>query len=206
MWLDLDLTFITGALELAVFDILDDPEELQLLRKLSTEAYEIFRVLPSPVETVERMKWLVRTACLGVLADRGSDVSKFLKTESRLLAQETSELWGLFPISGVVFAHYTYPEGTRSVEMPPEDFWNIAGRAGRVDQDRVGIIAFASPNDDSASRITNFVQRNVSDLNSTLIQMVNRALEFGVWKDIGFEKPILAAGMVFFSAVFSSYF
>lgn len=92
--LDLDLTFITGALELAVFDILDDPKEPQLLRKLSAEAYEICRVLQPPVEIIERRRWLVRTACLGVLGDRGSDVSKFLKTENSLLAQETSELWG----------------------------------------------------------------------------------------------------------------
>ena len=36
-----------------------------------------------------------------------------------------------FPVSGVVMASHQYPYGE---DMPPEDFWNVAGRAGRVSQ------------------------------------------------------------------------
>ena len=43
-----------------------------------------------------------------------------------------------FPVAGVVFASHQYPYGQ---DLPPEDFWNIAGRAGRVDQGDLGIIA-----------------------------------------------------------------
>ena len=81
-----------------------------------------------------------------------------------------------FPVSGVVFASHQYPYG---IDMPPEDFWNIAGRAGRVDQGDIGIVAFAAPNDSYARKADSFISRSVTDLNSTLIQMVNEVLASG---------------------------
>ena len=59
--------------------------------------------------------------------------------------------------------------------MPPEDFWNIAGRAGRVDQGDLGIVALAGHNDAKAEQLKEFIGRSVGALNSTLIDMVQRA-------------------------------
>lgn len=48
--------------------------------------------------------------------------------EIRFLVATTTIAQGVnFPISGVVMASHQYPYG---VDMPPEDFWNIAGRTG----------------------------------------------------------------------------
>ena len=76
-----------------------------------------------------------------------------------------------FPVSGVVFASHQYPYGQ---DMSPEDFWNVAGRAGRVDQGDLGVIALAGHNDTKVDKIKEFVSRSVGNLNSTLIDMVQK--------------------------------
>ena len=81
-----------------------------------------------------------------------------------------------FPVSGVVLASHQYPYGE---DMPPEDFWNIAGRAGRVDQGDIGIVALAAGNREKRRRLETFVARNAGVLNSTLIKMVKEAAEAG---------------------------
>ena len=75
-----------------------------------------------------------------------------------------------FPVSGVVFQSHQYPYGR---EMPPEDFWNICGRAGRVDQDDLGIIALAGCDDAKVAQLREYVGRSVGELNSTLIDMIH---------------------------------
>ncbi|MBN1335620.1 MAG: DEAD/DEAH box helicase [Deltaproteobacteria bacterium] len=77
-----------------------------------------------------------------------------------------------FPVAGVVLASHQYPYGQ---DMPPEDFWNIAGRAGRVDQGDLGVIALAAGNPEKRAKLEEFVARNVGVLNSTLIEMVKEA-------------------------------
>ena len=79
-----------------------------------------------------------------------------------------------FPVSGVVFASHQYPYGQ---DMPPEDFWNIAGRAGRVDQDDLGIIALAAQDDNKQQALEKFIGGSVAELNSTLIDMVQQVME-----------------------------
>lgn len=81
-----------------------------------------------------------------------------------------------FPVSGVVFASHQYPYGQ---DMPPEDFWNIAGRAGRVDQGDLGIVALAGHNDAKVKQLEKFISRSVGSLNSTLIEMVQQAAASG---------------------------
>jgi superfamily II DNA/RNA helicase len=81
-----------------------------------------------------------------------------------------------FPVSGVVMASHQYPYGQ---DMPPEDFWNIAGRAGRVDQGDLGIVALAACNAEKRRQLELFVSRNVGTLNSTLIAMVQEAAALG---------------------------
>ena len=95
------------------------------------------------------------------LAERG---------ELNVLVATTTIAQGVnFPVSGLVFATHQYPYGQ---DMPPEDFWNIAGRAGRVDQSDIGVIALAANTDEREADLTRFVGRSVDALNSTLIGMV----------------------------------
>ena len=63
--------------------------------------------------------------------------------------------------------------------MPPEDFWNIAGRAGRVDQGDIGVVALAAHNDVRQQVLEEFIDTSVGELNSTLINMVQTAMEAG---------------------------
>lgn len=80
-----------------------------------------------------------------------------------------------FPLSGVVLASHKAGGRRDGENMTPADFWNIAGRAGRVDQGDMGIIALACINDGRAEELRAYVQENVGALNSTLIQMVQQA-------------------------------
>jgi DEAD/DEAH box helicase/Helicase conserved C-terminal domain len=86
-----------------------------------------------------------------------------------------------FPVSGVIFASHQYPYGQ---DMPPQDFWNIAGRAGRVDQGDLGIIALAAPTEERARQLATFIGRSVGELSSTLIDMVQRAAATGQLLDL----------------------
>jgi len=95
----------------------------------------------------------------------------------RVLVATTTIAQGVnFPVSGVVFASHQYPYGQ---DMPPEDFWNIAGRAGRVDQEDIGIIVLAGNNDARTEQLKKFINRSVGALNSTLIEMVQQVAESG---------------------------
>lgn len=76
-----------------------------------------------------------------------------------------------FPVSGVVMASNSYPNKNFSVPMPPEDFWNIAGRAGRVSQGQLGVIALAANNEDKVANLKDFINKQTADLNSALVQL-----------------------------------
>jgi superfamily II DNA/RNA helicase len=95
----------------------------------------------------------------------------------RVLIATTTIAHGLnFPVSGIVFASHQYPYGK---DMPPEDFWNIAGRVGRVDHEDIGVIALAGNNDMKVHQLRKFIDRSVGSLNSTLIEMVQQVAESG---------------------------
>lgn len=86
-----------------------------------------------------------------------------------------------FPVTGVVFASHQYRlrKFPYRIDMPPQDFWNIAGRAGRVDQDDLGVVALAAQDDAKQQILEQFVNASVSELNSTLIEMVQAAANAG---------------------------
>jgi superfamily II RNA helicase len=48
-----------------------------------------------------------------------------------------------FPVSSVFLATHLFPYG---VPMTPREFWNLAGRAGRFNQDSVGVVGIAEAN------------------------------------------------------------
>ncbi len=79
-----------------------------------------------------------------------------------------------FPVSGVVFASHQYQSRKfpYHIDMPPQDFWNIAGRAGRVDQGDLGVVALAAQDDAKQQKLEAFIDEAVAELNSTLVDMV----------------------------------
>ena len=79
-----------------------------------------------------------------------------------------------FPISNVVLGSYQYPYG---VNMPSEDFWNIAGRAGRVNHGQPGVILLAAHNSERETALRDYLMSAAVELNSTLITMVKTALD-----------------------------
>jgi len=97
----------------------------------------------------------------------------FEEDELRFLVATTTIAQGVnFPVTGVVMASHQYPYGE---DMPPEDFWNIAGRAGRIGQGSIGIIALVADGDSKANILREFINHTSGELNSALITMANEA-------------------------------
>jgi len=110
-----------------------------------------------PEEVRMLMEWLFEKGHLDVLA------------ATTTLAQGVN-----FPVSGVVMAATQYPFGET---MPPEDFWNIAGRAGRVSQGQLGVVALVAKDESEVFARRDFILRNTGDLNSALIQLAQAAAD-----------------------------
>lgn len=105
----------------------------------------------------------------------------FEKRQLDVLAATTTIAQGVnFPVSGVVMAATQYPFGE---SMPAEDFWNIAGRAGRVSQGQLGVVALVARDEAEAADRKEFIHRNTGDLNSALIQIAQAAGE--LMSDLG---------------------
>jgi hypothetical protein len=74
-----------------------------------------------------------------------------------------------FPVSAVIMGSYNYP---RQGPMPSRDFWNIAGRVGRVGQQGMGWIGIASKNDNDLKNISEYVKKASEDLLSQLTDLL----------------------------------
>jgi threonine/homoserine/homoserine lactone efflux protein len=62
--------------------------------------------------------------------------------------------------------------------MPPEDFWNIAGGAGKIGQGSLGVVALAASDNEHAEKLKKFINKQSGDLNSALIKMANEAQDY----------------------------
>lgn len=116
------------------------------------------------------------------LPDEAKRLMEWLLERERIqvLVATTTVAQGVnFPVSGVVLAAHQFFQPGFAEDMPPADFWNLAGRAGRVDQGSVGIVALAAKDEAHAEKLRVFVSRQVRSINSTLIDMVRKALETG---------------------------
>ena len=118
----------------------------------------------------------------------------FEEEEINVLVATTTIAQGVnFPIGAVVMVNNKYPYGEK---MPPEDFWNIAGRAGRADQDNIGIVALVAKDEEEKVELTNFINQQTGDLNSSLINMVTEAMQKFDLEDLGkivYQQPTWSA-------------
>lgn len=112
----------------------------------------------------------------------------FEEAELKFLVATTTIAQGVnFPVSGVVMASHQYPYGQ---DMPPEDFWNIAGRAGRIYQGRLGVVALVADDQAKANVLRNFINKQSGELNSALIKLVQEGQEqIGDLKNIVYRQP-----------------
>ena len=94
-----------------------------------------------------------------------------------------------FPVSSVFLSSRYVPQGTRSVEIAPREFWNLAGRAGRIGHDSVGVVGLS----EGAGReaLIEFVSRSTGALVSRLVVLLDELAAQGslaqlsdvLWKD-----------------------
>ncbi|MDG6895136.1 DEAD/DEAH box helicase [Volucribacter amazonae] len=106
------------------------------------------------------------------LSDEMRALIEWLAEEGKLkiLCATTTIAQGInFPVSSVFLATYKYPYG---IEMLPREFWNLAGRAGRMNHESVGVVGIAASN--KPNEIVNYVKRATSELVSRLIQMLEQ--------------------------------
>jgi replicative superfamily II helicase len=147
----------------------DVPEEISLVQRfLATEVspeFELISLLDSRIgvhhaglsdEARSMMEWLAESGHL------------------RVLVATTSIAQGInFPVSSVFVASRQVSLKTHSEEMPSRDFWNLVGRAGRVDQDSIGVVGLACRDDKDEVELTRFVKDAMGSLASRLVSMLN---------------------------------
>ena len=151
------------------------PEEIALVQRfLSTEIspdFELIGMLEKgvvvhhaglPAEALALIEWLTEEGHI------------------RVMCATTTIAQGLnFPVSSVFLASPKYPYG---IQMSPREFWNLAGRAGRIGHDSVGVVgiaAGANPNE-----IRQFVSDATGALLSRLVSMLEEIDSVGGLHDL----------------------
>lgn len=109
------------------------------------------------------------------LSDEVRTLVEWLAEEGdlRVLCATTTIAQGInFPVSSVFLASTDYKmrKFPFTVKMPPRDFWNLAGRAGRMNQDSVGVVGIAEAN--RPDEIVEFVIKATDALVSRLVTVV----------------------------------
>lgn len=82
-----------------------------------------------------------------------------------------------FPVSSIFLSSRFVPKKGVSTVMPLRDFWNLAGRAGRLDQDNLGIVGLASGT--QADKIIEYVRDAVDDVVSSLVRQLDEIEAIG---------------------------
>lgn len=185
-------------------NILDIQNPIIVLARHPGETYDIADVLFEESdsdfdfdEDIELLKKLVQTELgedfpLVKYLDRRIAVhSSALPDEIRLLIEDlmshgnklqalvatTTIAQGInFPVSAVVMGAYSYPSKTGTYDMPIRDFWNLAGRVGRIGQDEMGWIGIALKNDQDLIKVGEYVIKASDNLLSQLVKAIDNVL------------------------------
>ena len=91
------------------------------------------------------------------------------KPELEYLVATSTLAQGLnFDITNLVLASLSVRQGTYSRELTYDEFWNAAGRAGRLDHDPLGVVVIANSNDDQRNNAKEFVDYKMAELVSAI--------------------------------------
>lgn len=126
------------------------------------------------------------------LSDETRALMEWLAETGRLkvLCATTTVAQGIdFPVSSVFLASRHFPGQYGQVEMTPREFWNLAGRAGRIGHDSVGVVGLAEGQ--NREEIIEFVKQRTGALVSRLVTLLDNLAEEGelaglsgmLWKD-----------------------
>lgn len=140
------------------------PEEIKLVQNfLKAE-------ISSNFELVDMLNYGIGVHHSG-LSDEVRALVEWLAEEGKLkiLFATTTIAQGInFPVSSVFLATNKYPYGK---EMSPREFWNLAGRAGRIGQDSVGVVGIAEGS--NPRTIIDYVAKATGELASQLVKMLD---------------------------------
>lgn len=140
------------------------PEDIRLVQRfLKTEIGDDFEL----IDMLERGVAVHHSG----LSDETRSLVEWLAEEQhlRVLCATTTIAQGInFPVSSVFLSSHKYPYGQ---PMSPREFWNLAGRVGRLGQDSVGVIGLAKG--DSESEIKQFVKESTGALVSRLVGLLD---------------------------------
>jgi superfamily II DNA/RNA helicase len=149
--------------------ILDAPSErIQLVQKfLAAEISPEF-------ELIQMLSRGVAVHHAG-LSDEVRSLIEWLTEEGdvRVLCATTTLAQGInFPVSSVFLAKASMKSRRFPFEIPmaTRDFWNLAGRAGRINQDTVGVVGIAEAN--RPVEIIDYVRKATGELVSRLVTVV----------------------------------
>ena len=114
------------------------------------------------------------------LPDDVKNLMEWLAEEGdlKILCATTTVAQGInFPVSSVLLQSISMPNGKYSKDMTPREFWNLAGRAGRIGQNSLGLVGIAC--EDKKREIMRFVSEKTGALVSRLVTLVNSVDEAG---------------------------
>ncbi|HEY5955663.1 MAG TPA: DEAD/DEAH box helicase [Polyangiaceae bacterium] len=139
------------------------PERVQLVQRfLSAEVSPQF-------ELIDMLARGVGVHHAG-LSDEVRSLVEWLTEEGdiKVLCATTTLAQGInFPVSSVFLATTKYPYG---IPFKAREFWNLAGRAGRMNQESVGVVGIADAN--RGEEIRRFVRSAAGELASQLVTIV----------------------------------
>lgn len=104
--------------------------------------------------------------------------------ELKVLCSTTTIVQGInFPVGSVFLQTIHVPSSNGYTrEMTPREFWNLAGRAGRVGHDSVGVVGIAASKD--PQEIRKFVSRATGTVVSRLVGMLEELEQAGRLLDL----------------------
>jgi len=121
------------------------------------------------------------------LSDEIRSLIEWLAEERKLrvLCATTTIAQGInFPVSSVFLSSLSrYSRAKRTqVNIAPREFWNLAGRAGRIDHDTIGVVGIAAGR--SSDDKIEFIARATGSLVSRLVTLLNEVEKAGELRNL----------------------
>ena len=120
----------------------------------------------------------------GGLSEEIKSLMEWLVEEKKMkiLCATTTIAQGInFQVSSIFLQSIEYPYGNK---MSYREFWNLAGRAGRVGQDNVGVVGIACDTAEKEKELIKYVKESTGDLTSRLITILNSLEMSGKLNDL----------------------
>ena len=158
-------------------DLKNIPPQIQLVQ-------DYLKVEVSPeFELVEMLNKGIGVHHSGLSEEIKSLMEWLVEEEAlKVLCATTTIAQGInFPVSSVFLQSIEYPYGKK---MTYREFWNLAGRAGRVGQDNVGVVGIACDTAEKERELIDYVKESTGDLTSRLIAILKSLEESGKLNDL----------------------